>query len=88
MVELAYNSLKGFGLTEKQKDDLIKLLQGNEQEQAKREARKALKPISEKKLKEFEEVEKMADWLIANHFKYHPPNWDRRSLWQVVNTKI
>lgn len=69
IVNIAFNSLQGFGLTDQQKEDLIQRLQGSPEEQQKKEARKKLKKVSKKDLYWQEFDRQATEWLLKHHFK-------------------
>lgn len=67
LVQIAFNTIQSFNLSESDKETLIGLLQGDEQEQIQKKARKKLKKLTEEELWEKE----CEEWLIKNHFKSH-----------------
>lgn len=65
LVQIAYNTIQSFNLSDDDKTQLIGLLQGNEVQQR---AKRKLKPLTKEQL-EMQKMQKMKKWLIKNHFK-------------------
>ena len=62
LVQIAYNTINSFGLSEDDKQQLIAMLQGNE---VKERAKQKLKMQTKAQI----EKEQMRNWLVENHFK-------------------
>ncbi|MFJ1411736.1 hypothetical protein [Capnocytophaga canimorsus] len=62
LVQIAYNTIQSFNLSDDDKAQLIGLLQGNEEQER---AKRKLKGLTKEQI-EMQEMEKL---LIKNHFK-------------------
>jgi hypothetical protein len=71
LVQIAYNTIAQFNLSDDDKQALIGMLQGTPEEQEKKKQRKRLKKVSQDLL---DEVEILRE-LLRKRF-YPPRNWD------------
>lgn len=71
LVQIAYNTIAQFNLSDDDKQALIGMLQGTPEEQEKKKQRKRLKKVSQDLL---DEVEILRE-LLSKRF-YPPRNWD------------
>ncbi len=65
LVQIAYNTIQGFGLSDSDKQNLVDMLQGDEMQVVEKQARKKLKKLSKEEIESLE----MEKWLIENHFR-------------------
>lgn len=65
LVQIAFNTIQSFNLSDSDKETLIVLLQGDEKQVIEKQARKKLRVLTEEEIEE----QQMRDWLIKNHFK-------------------
>ena len=72
LVQIAYNTIAQFNLSDDDKQALIGMLQGTPEEQEKKKQRKRLKKVSQDLL---DEVEILRELLRTKRF-YLPQNWD------------
>lgn len=72
LVQIAYNTIAQFNLSDDDKQALIGMLQGTPEELEKKKQRKRLKKVSQDLL---DEVEILRELLRTKRF-YPPRNWD------------
>ena len=72
LVQIAYNTIAQFNLSDDDKQALIGMLQGSQEEQIKKEQRKKLKEVSQDLL---DEVEVLRE-LLRNKQLYPPKDWN------------
>lgn len=72
LVQIAYNTISQFGLSDTDKQTLIGMLQGSPKEIQQKQAKKRLKKVSEDDLLEVEVLRE----LLENKQLFPPKNWN------------
>ena len=72
LVQIAYNTIKQFGLSDTDKQLLIDMLQGTKQEQELKQAQEELKKVPDELLKEVAVLRE----LLKRKQIFPPNNWD------------
>ena len=72
LVQIAYNTIKQFGLSDTDKQTLISMLQGTKQDQELKQAQEELKKVPDELLKEVAVLRE----LLKRKQIFPPKNWD------------